>query len=149
MYKRSVPFSTEKWRNVRHVESCRLGGHHIRISWPRLSGKEETELLHTFGTFSGLWFALGFVLAVVVLCVELLLAALALLLETSNNVDRATDVAIRTIVVVVAISGDETVGVILATEGVWSSGKRFGVCQSWSRSEWGENDGPASSVTSW
>jgi len=78
-------------------------------------------LFHALGTFARLRFAFWFVLAVELLLVELLLAALALLLKAFDYVDCTADVPIIGFVAVVAIGSDEAGGMVLSTECIWCS----------------------------
>jgi len=59
------------------------------------------------------------VLAGELLLVELLFAALALLLEAFDDVDCAADVRVVGFVSVVAVGSDEPRGMVLTAESVW------------------------------
>ena len=74
----------------------------------RLACHEQSQLSHAFRSNARLWSAigLGLALAVAMLGEELLLAALTLLLQSFDDVDRTSDVAISCFVVVVAIRSD-------------------------------------------
>src|SRR3954469_14512321 len=108
--------------------------HHVGISRTSFAGEEESELFHAFGSFPWLRFSVAFVFAVAVLLVEFLLATLALLLQTFDDIDCSSYVTIG-IISVVAVGSDEAGGVILATEGVWCTWERFSVSKTRSRSE--------------
>lgn len=69
-----------------------------------LASHEQTKFAHTSGAFAGLWLPLWVVLAPTV-AVELLPAALALLLEALDDIDGAAHVTLIRVATIVAISG--------------------------------------------